>query len=119
MSVDPETEALLRRAYDAFNARDIEAAIALMHPEVDWPNAMEGTRVHGHAGVRDYWTRQFETISSRVTPRGLTATADGRIAVDVHQVVHDTAGNLLADTEVVHVYAISDGLVARMDVESG
>ena len=43
MSVDPETEALLRRAYDAFNARDIEAAIALMHPEVDWPNPMEAT----------------------------------------------------------------------------
>jgi ketosteroid isomerase-like protein len=116
MSVDPETEALLRRAYEAFNARDVEAAIALMHPEVDWPNVMEGTRVHGHTGVRDYWTRQFETISSRVTPLDFTATADGRVAVGVHQVVHDTAGNLLADTAVVHVYAISGGLVTRMDV---
>lgn len=119
MSADHRSEHLLRRAYEAFNARDTEAAIALMHPDVDWPNAIESTRVHGHAAVRDYWTRQFETISSQVTPRRFTTTADGRIAVDVHQVVHDTAGNLLADTTVEHVYSIRDGLIARMDIGSG
>jgi len=26
---------------------------------VDWPNGMEGGRVHGHAEVRAYWTRQW------------------------------------------------------------
>ena len=116
MTVDAGDEQLLLRAYEAFNARDIEAAIALMHPDVDWPNAMEGTRVHGHDGVRDYWTRQFTAIQSRVEPRGLTADPDGRVVVDVHQVVHDTAGVLLADTMVQHVYTIRDGLVTRMDV---
>jgi hypothetical protein len=35
-------ERLLRAAYEAFNARDIEAALALVHPEVDWPNGIEG-----------------------------------------------------------------------------
>jgi len=116
VSVDPEDEQLLRRAYEAFNARDIEAAIALMHPDVDWPNAMEGTRLRGHAAVRDYWARQFETITSQVMPQDFTTTADGRIAVDVHQVVHDTGGNLLTDATVRHVYAIADGLVTRMDI---
>ena len=116
MTVDAGDEQLLLRAYEAFNARDIEAAIALMHPDVDWPNAMEGTRVHGHDGVRDYWTRQFETIQSRVEPRGFAADPDGRVVVDVHQVVRDTAGVLLADTMVQHVYTIRDGLVTRMDV---
>ena len=116
VSVGADDERLLRRAYEAFNARDIEAAIALMHPDVDWPNAMEGTRVHGHAAVRDYWTRQFEMIQSRVEPQGFSADADGRVVVDVHQVVHDTAGELLADATVEHVYTIRDGLVTRMDV---
>jgi len=41
----PNPESLLRSAYSAFNARDIEAALELMHPEVDWPNAWEGGRV--------------------------------------------------------------------------
>ena len=36
----------------AFNARDLDAAIALMHPEVDWPNAWEGGRVSGYPNVR-------------------------------------------------------------------
>jgi ketosteroid isomerase-like protein len=114
--VDAADEQLLRRAYEAFNARDIEAAIALMHPDVDWPNAMEGTRVHGRDGVRDYWTRQFTTIDSRVEPRGFSADPDAGVVVEVHQVVRDPAGQLLADTMVKHVYSISDGLVTRMDV---
>ncbi len=36
--------------------------------------------------------------------------------VDVHQVVRDTTGELLADTMVQHAYTIRDGLVSRMDV---
>jgi hypothetical protein len=118
MTVDADAERLLRRAYEAFNARDIEAAIAQMDPDVDWPNAMEGTRVHGHDGVRDYWTRQFRQIRSRVDPRSFSADPAGRIAVEVHQVVHDSAGNLLADTTVEHIYTVRNGLITRMDVRS-
>jgi hypothetical protein len=110
-------EALLRRAYDAFNARDIDAALALMHDDVDWPNAFEGGRVRGRSEVRAYWTRQFAQVDPRVTPRAFTARDDGRIAVDVHQVVRSPAGDVLSDGPVVHVYALRDGLVARMDVE--
>ena len=71
----PKYEALLRLAYDAFNARDIEAAVELMHPEVDWPNAWEGSRVIGKGAIRDYWTRQFTTLSSNVQPEEFTEEA--------------------------------------------
>ena len=64
----PELEPVLRAAYRAFNARDAEAALRLMHPELDWPNAWEGGRVVGHAAVRDHWERQFAAISSNVEP---------------------------------------------------
>jgi ketosteroid isomerase-like protein len=46
-----DAEAPLRRAYEALNARDIDGALALMHPDVDWPNGWEGGRVHGHGLV--------------------------------------------------------------------
>jgi ketosteroid isomerase-like protein len=46
------SEELLRRAYAAFNARDLDGALVLMHPDVDWPNAIDGGRVHGHDEVR-------------------------------------------------------------------
>ena len=113
----PEAQLVLRSAYRAFNARDVEAAIKLMDPEVDWPNAWEGGRVVGRAAVRDYWNRQFAAISSRVEAEGFTEEADGRITVDVHQVVHDAStGELVSDSRVRHRYRLEDGLVVRMDV---
>ena len=107
---------VLTSAYAAFNARDIDAVLATMHPDVEWPNGMEGGYVHGHDEVREYWTRQWRTIDPRVEPRGFAAAADGRIVVDVHQVVRDTAGNVVADRMVQHVYRIEGGLIRSMEI---
>jgi ketosteroid isomerase-like protein len=112
-----ESEQLLTRAYVLFNARDIDGVLALMHPDVDWPNGMEGGREHGHGEVRAYWTRQFDMIDSHVEPVAFAEREDGRIEVSVHQVVRDLAGNLLADQQVRHVYELRDGLVVTMDIE--
>jgi len=110
-------EDILRAAYAAFNARDVEAAIALMHPEVDWPNAWEGGRVVGRDAVADYWTRQFEQISSTVEPERFNRESDGSITVTVHQVVRDTeTGELQADTHVLHRYWLERGMVVRMNL---
>ena len=113
----PDAEPVLRSAYRAFNARDIDAAVELMDPEVDWPNAWEGGRVVGRAAVRDYWTRQFAAISSTVEPQGFTEEPEGSVTVDVHQVVRDsTTGELISDSRVRHRYRFRNGLIARMDV---
>jgi hypothetical protein len=112
-----EEERLLRRAYEAFNARDIDGALALMQPDVDWPNGMEGGRELGHDAVRAYWTRQFGLIDSHVEPEGFEVDQEGRIVADVHQVVRDLEGAVLSDGRVRHVYTFRKGLVARMDIE--
>jgi hypothetical protein len=115
--VDRSSEEILKAAYRAFNGRDLESAVALMHPEVDWPNAWEGGRVIGREAMSAYWRRQFEAISSEVEPHGFVEEPDGAITVDVHQVVHDAqSGKLLADARVRHRYWIEDGLIFRMDV---
>ena len=111
-----EHEQLLRSLYVAFNARDIDAVLAALHPDVDWPNAFEGGRVHGAAAVRAYWTRQFTLIDPRVDPEAFALDDEGRTVVDVHQVVRDPAGAVVADGRVQHVYTLRDGLVERMDV---
>jgi hypothetical protein len=108
---------LIESAYTAFNARDIDAALAAMHPDVDWPNGMEGGRVHGHSAVRDYWTRQWTMIDPHVDPLRFSAADDGRIVVDVHQVVRDLKGNVLKDQIVRHVYLIERGLVRSMEIQ--
>jgi ketosteroid isomerase-like protein len=113
----PDAEAIIRAAYRAFNSRDIDAAVELMHPDVDWPNAWEGGRVRGRDGVRDYWTRQFAAISSHVEPERFTEEPDGSITVHVHAVVRDVStGELVSDSHIRHRYRLEDGLITRMDV---
>ena len=114
--IEASIQDLLTRTYRAFNARDIDAVLAVMHPEVDWPNGMEGGRVRGHAAVREYWTRQWAMIDPLVEPRGFGGDETGRIVVDVHQVVRDLAGKVLAEQRVQHVYLIEQGLVRSMEI---
>jgi ketosteroid isomerase-like protein len=114
---EPEDSELLRRTYEAFNAGDVEAVLTLMHSDVDWPNAIEGGRVHGHDAVRAYWADQFAAIDPRVEPLRFTSRGGGRIAVDVHQVVRALDGSPISDARVVHVYAFRDGLVQCMNIE--
>ena len=89
-----------------------------MRTDVDWPNALEGGRLVGHRALREYWTRQFETIDPRVEPKGFSDDERGRLIVEVHQVVRDLEGNLLADERVQHVYSLRAGLIARMDIRA-
>jgi hypothetical protein len=111
-----ERSALLA-AYRDFNARHIDGVLAGMQPDVDWPNGMEGARVLGHDEVRAYWTRQWTLIDPHVEPLDIAIHPDGRTAVQVHQVVRDLQGNLIADSVVHHVYTFREGLIERMDIE--
>jgi ketosteroid isomerase-like protein len=114
-AVSAEIE-LLQRMYAAFNRRDIESVLAAMQDNVDWPNGMEGGRVLGKTAVRDYWRRQFEVLDPNVEPKNFTKEADGRIAIDVHQVVHDRSGKLVVDQMIQHEYEIRDGLIQSMEI---
>jgi hypothetical protein len=107
---------LLRAAYAAFNARDIDAALAIMTPDVAWPRAFKGGFVHGPEEIRAYWTEQWSEIDGRVEPVAFHAEDAGRILVDVHQVVRDLAGTVLADEHVGHRFTIEDGLIKAMEV---
>lgn len=110
-------ERQLESLYAAFNARDVDAVLAALTDDVDWPNAWEGGRLHGKEAVRAYWTRQWAEIDPRVEPVSFARRPSGGVAVDVQQVVRARDGALLNEGLVVHVYSFRGGLVARMDVE--
>jgi SnoaL-like domain len=107
---------LLISAYANFNARAVDAVLALMHNDVDWPNGMEGGRVHGHQGVREYWTRQWSLIDPHVEPMDFRSDEPGKTTVKVHQVVRSLEGEVIVDQMVEHAYLIEDGLIRRMDI---
>jgi len=108
---------LLRSAYRDFNARKIEQVLARLHPDVEWANGMEGGHVLGREGVRAYWTRQWMIVDPHVEPLRIAPDDQGRLVVEVHQVVRDLKGAVLVDTKVHHAYRFADGLINRMDIE--
>jgi len=109
---------LLTEAYAAFNRRDIDGVLALMQPDVDWPNGMEGGRVHGHDGVRAYWTRQWGMLNPHVEPVRMEDDGAAKVVVDAHQMVRDLSGNVLVDQIVQHVYSFRDGLIGMMEIRT-
>jgi hypothetical protein len=114
--VEESKVVVLRKLYEDFNARNLESTLAAMQPDVEWPNGMEGGTVHGRAGVREYWTRQWGMVDPHVEPVSFNVDATGRVVVGVHQVVRDLSGNTLLDRMVEHIYSIEDGLVRDMEI---
>lgn len=111
-----QSEQLIRKAYAAFNARDIDTALTTMHENIQWPKAFEGGYVTGREAIREYWTRQWSEINPNVAPVGFNEREDGSLEVVVQQKVMDLDGNILFDGVVKHIYSLEDGLLRRMDI---
>jgi hypothetical protein len=115
-------EALLRRMYEVFSTDERGAFVPhCLSPDVDWPNVLDGVRLHGREAVRAYWTRQFAAGHPLVRLEGLRLGGDGEAVVaTVRPGVRDASGERWAEETIEHVYRFGgDGLVTRMDVRSG
>lgn len=109
-------EKAVREAYEAVNRGDIEAALALMSPDIDWPNTIEGGRERGRDAVRAYWTRLFQVLIPRFEPFCVQAADDGRIVVHARMAFSESrSGKPLAHQHVCHVLTWKGSLIARMD----
>jgi ketosteroid isomerase-like protein len=113
---EPHHVDLLRRAYEAFNARDVEAATDLMAEDVVWPDVADGGFVHGRSGVREHWREQFDALDPRLELLGVEALDDGRLRAAVRQIVRSQEGELISDEELSHVYTIRDGRIEYMQL---
>lgn len=113
-----DTKTLIEQAYSAFNRRDIDGALALMTHDVSWPKASEGGKVVGKEEIRAYWTRQWGEFDPHVEPLAIIAEDGGKVRVRVRQVVKDLQGDVLSDSEVIHLFTVNAGLIAAMDLGS-
>jgi hypothetical protein len=111
-----DTKTIIEQAYSAFNKRNIDGALALMTRDVSWPKASEGGKVVGKEEIRAYWTRQWREFDPHVEPLAMTEENGGKIRVRVHQLVKSLQGDVLSDSEVLHVFTMNSGLIAAMDL---
>lgn len=59
---------LIRQAYAAFNACDLPALLALLHPQVRWLKTPGGDYATGHDEVRNFWQRQWQDFDTSDEP---------------------------------------------------
>jgi len=111
-----DTKTVIEQAYSAFNRRDIDGALALMTEDVSWPKASEGGEVVGKEEIRAYWTRQWGEFDPHVEPLAITEEDGRKVRVRVHQLVKSLQGEVLSDSEVLHVFTIKSGLIAAMNL---
>jgi hypothetical protein len=111
-----DAKTVIEQAYSAFNKRDIDGALALMTQDVSWPKASEGGRVVGKEEVRAYWIRQWREFDPHVEPLAMSDENGGKTRVRVHQLVKSLQGDVLSDSEVLHVFTLNNGLIEAMDL---
>ena len=114
MPIQPKT--IIEQAYSAFNRRDVAGALALMTHDVSWPKASEGGRVTGKEEIRAYWTRQWGEFDPHVEPLDITEEDGDKIRVRVRQLVRNLRGEVLSDSEVLHIFTMNGGLIAAMNL---
>jgi hypothetical protein len=89
-----------------------------MTQDVSWPKASEGGEIVGKEEIRGYWTRQWGEFDPHVEPLATTEEDGGKIRVRVHQLVKSLEGNVLSNSEVLHVFTVKSGLIAAMELGS-
>src|SRR5690606_18110706 len=107
----------IKKAYTAFNERNIDNALSTMQADVQWSKAWEGGYISGHDEIKQYWTRQWTEINPNVEPVGFFERENGILEVEIKQLVKDLKGNTMFDGLVKHVYTFQNGLIKTMDIE--
>jgi ketosteroid isomerase-like protein len=105
-----------RRFAEAITARDLEGALTVCHPEIEFLSvlAVSGRRYHGHQGIREY----FDDIASawaewRVEVHDIVAGPDGRVAIVMTMHVRGKESGAILSERTEHVWTLKDGLLLR------
>ncbi|HEY9007253.1 nuclear transport factor 2 family protein [Ohtaekwangia sp.] len=107
---------LLQYVYTSFNARDIDAALEVIHPNAVWANTMEGGLVKGHDGIRDCWQRQWTYIDPHLKLIDVGTDDEGRVVAEAHQIIRDMSGNIVSIRDIQHIFELEDGLLSTMRI---
>lgn len=110
-----DRQALLSDLYEAYNRKDIEAVVAALHPEIDWPALFSEARIQGAEAVRQLFTEPFKVMNPEITPIDIRTDLHGRIRVRVSYVVRTLDGIVFTEETNTNLFELCDKLIIRMD----
>lgn len=109
---------LVRSAYDAWNRDDLEAQLAMLHPEFEYVTSglFPGLApiYRGHAGYRDFW-RDFKQVweSLRIEIEELHEVGEQYVALFTFEA--RSRDGLTVRRQFGNVLSVRDGLAARVE----
>ena len=108
----------VRRLVDAFNAQDPEAALAVLHENVEWRPAftgggvVEGAVYHGHAGFRRYLEDLSETWGQIEGYIDEMREVGNRLLLLAHMRFVGRASGVDMTEEITGIFTFREGKVA-------
>jgi uncharacterized protein len=105
--MSPENVELVRRAYEAFNRRDLSALSTLVDPEVDFRSTVESHR--GIEGVADFVRSADDTLDDFTAVPTEIIEAGEQVVVVVHERGRGKGSGIDVDHRFAHVWTIRGG----------
>ena len=109
------SRAVVDALWPALTARDLDAVIALLHPDIDWQDNLNGGRRVGRDAVRAYLSEVMATVAIVSTPISIMPSGPDRYLARVNHVVRNRDGQLWGQEVVSHVLVLREGLIVRVD----
>lgn len=89
-----------------FHQRENLFDLALMKPDVNWANGMEGGFVYGRDNVCEYWRKQFKILQPQLEPLKFERDENNRSVVTVRQTVRDLEGKLVLEKTARQIFTL-------------
>jgi len=114
--METEDEQCVRGLADAITRGDVDAAVALCDPDVEFASvlAVSGRAYHGHDGMREY----FEDIDTawkewRVEVDRVVAGPDGRVAIVMTMHMRGKGSGTPLSEHTGHIWTLRRGKLLR------
>lgn len=107
----------LRAAYGAFNRGDIDAAVRVLDPQVEWVEPEEfphGGAYHGIEGAKRYLAQSRAAAAQVISEPDQFVPVGDRVVVFVHARVLPRGTAEWQDINLADVYTFRDGKVIKM-----
>ena len=107
----------LRRGYEAFARRDLDAALEMMDPQIeahDAPETPDATVHYGRAAVRRDWEQMFALFEDFTIDIEEVFDGDEELVVFLRLSGRGRESGAEVDATMAHVWTIREGLAIRL-----
>jgi len=106
-----ENVKVVEMVYAAINRDDLDAFLALAHPEIEFRSLIaeaEGRTYHGHDGVREWWDEVIHPLEIRPGPEAIEGFRDRGIT---RMGLSGSIGGVRVPQQMWMAWRVRDGLL--------